>query len=343
LSQVAKLQASNAHTTEKAARFMTNTNPGQMVVSVDFEMAWGLMHRNGSVAYEIENERELLAELLDAFDQHDVPATWATVGHLLLSECDSEGGTKHPEIRRPDYAWFDGDWFDTSPCSGLADAPRWYAPDVVTDILSRPANHELGCHSFSHLIVGDPATTRADFASELDACTKAAAPYGVKLESFVYPRNTVGHVDELTRHGYSSYRGQRPDQFAALGPAAKPARLVDKVWPTRRSVVRPIWESDIWNFPATCLFTVEHRRSPELWLRQTLRRMNHAARHGGLFHVWFHPHNLAAGGARSFEAFDRLLEHGAKLRSESKLEMFTMASLAEQLSEARIGGRSASG
>lgn len=311
---------------------MSERQRGQFVVSIDFEMAWGLVHRNGDVDYTVDDERVLLTSLLDSFDRHSVPATWATVGHLLLDSCADDGDGLHPDISRPEYSWFRGDWFDADPGTDVHDAPRWYAPDVVTDLLARPAGHELGCHSFSHLIVGDPACSAADFESELVGCAGAAARFGVELESFVYPRNSVGHVDELVRAGYTNYRGRRADPFDS-SPIGRARRLMDRVVPSPRSIVRPVAEPGIWNLPATCLFTIEARRMPELWFRQTLRRLEHAARHGGLFHVWFHPHNFAHGGPESVEMFDRLLARAAELRLDGTLDTVTMGSLSAALGE----------
>lgn len=320
-----------ANSSQIKGRPVAKQQPGHMLVSIDFEMAWGLVHRNGASTYDIEDERRWLGQLLDVFDQHHVPATWATVGHLLLDACSTESGVKHPDVGRPDYSWFEGDWFAADPCGDVATEPRWYAPDVVADILRRTAGHELGSHSFSHLIVGDEACTAEHFRSELVACSSAADRFGETMKSFVYPRNTIGHVEELISAGYSNYRGRRDDPFTGLGAMAKPARLLDKVLPSSRSVVHPRWEEGIWNLPATCMFTIEGRKHPRSWLAQVKRRMHHAARQGGLFHVWFHPHNLVLGGEQSIEIFGELLAEAAKLRDRGQLETVTMADLAESL------------
>ena len=84
---------------------------GTLVISIDLEMNWGTVHRGGAVAYDIDQERTWMGMLLDLFDRHEIPATWATVGHLLVDGCDRHDGSAHPDIERPDYAWFDGDWF----------------------------------------------------------------------------------------------------------------------------------------------------------------------------------------------------------------------------------------
>ena len=76
----------------------------------------------------------MIAEILDLFTRHEISATWAVVGHLLLDHCAANGGRPHPDIVRPSYSWLDGDWFDIDPCSTLAEAPAFYGRDIVAAI-----------------------------------------------------------------------------------------------------------------------------------------------------------------------------------------------------------------
>lgn len=317
----------------EAADIPPPPEPGVMVVSIDFEMAWGVVHRNGRVIYDIDDERSWLQQLLGIFDHYGIPATWATVGHLMMNGCGRDDtGVAHPDIIRPRYSWFDGDWFDQDPCGHVLGSPTWYAPDVVGNILERRVGHEIGCHTFSHIVVGDPGCSVEAFDSELRACERVARAHDVTLRSFVYPRNTIGHVPELVRHGYTAYRGRRHDPFVRFGRAGSMVRLVDRFRPLPASVVRPVAEDGIWNMPATCLFSIEGRRWPGLWMRQMRRRLRHAARHGGLFHVWFHPHNLVRGGRRTLDLFEELLAEAAELRDQGRLETLTMGAYADVLS-----------
>ena len=121
------------------------------LVSIDTEMAWGLNHRPDT-EYRYDSERAHLAQLLELFDRHEIPATWAIVGHLMLDSCKSVDGIKHPEIVRPTYDWFPGDWFADDPCCRSADAPDWYAPDLIELIGSATTRQEIASHGFSHMI-----------------------------------------------------------------------------------------------------------------------------------------------------------------------------------------------
>jgi peptidoglycan/xylan/chitin deacetylase (PgdA/CDA1 family) len=304
-----------------------------MLISIDTEMAWGIVHRGSPSGYDWPEEREVLSALLDVFDRYEVPATWAIVGHLFLTGCERVDGRAHPEIIRPDYSWRDADWFVDDPCEPATTTSKWYSPDLVEGILERATPHEIASHGFSHVMIGAEGCSAEAFDSELRAATAAARPYGIALRSFVYPRNSIGHQDVLRRHGYVAYRGARPDPFADL-PAVvnRLARTADQVLPTSRSVVEPIDEGGLWNFPATALYGIDHRRGDaRLWHHQLHRRLEHAARHRGLFHLWFHPHNLQRDPQRALDGLAGICERAARLRQAGRLETLTFGGLADRL------------
>lgn len=304
-----------------------------MLISIDTEMAWGAVHRGPPNPYHWPQERDVLRSLLDIFDEHDVPATWATVGHLFLDGCEQVQGRAHPEITRPAYAWREHDWFHEDPCAPATEESRWYAPDLVREILDRRTGHEMASHGFSHLIVGDPGCSAEAFDSELAAARTAAEPYGVQLRSFVYPRNAIGHQDVLRRHGYVAYRGVRRDPFGSRhGRPRQLSRLRDRVVPSPTSVVRPILEGTLWNFPTTVMYGPDRRSgAARPWQWQLRRRLRHAARHDGLFHIWFHPHNLQRDPATALRGLDRLCRLAAELRAQGRLETLTFGTLADRL------------
>ena len=181
----------------------------------------------------------MIAEILGVFTRYEIAATWAVVGHLLLDQCAANGGRPHVDIVRPSYSWLDGDWYDIDPCSTLAEAPAFYGRDIVAAIAGCGVAQEIGCHSFSHLIVADPGCGEEAFASDLAACRAAAAGAQIELRSFVFPRNAIDHVGLLGEHGFRCYRGP-----AETAPMGRLARTVDRVRPLARSAVRPVREPE---------------------------------------------------------------------------------------------------
>ncbi len=313
---------------------------GVFVISIDTELAWSVVHR-GHVTPEhlhpsrVAVERSIVGDLLDLFEEYDITATWATVGHLFLDRCQPAEGRKHPEIRRPEYDWFDGDWFDLDPATDMGQDPMWYGPDIVDMIRSAQPSQEIGSHSFSHLIVGDPGCSEEAFASDLKACRRLAGAVDVELRSFVYPRNTIGHLDVLADNGFTAYRGLRPGTFPDLGgwPRAM-ARIVDKVRPLAGSIVMPVRNGRLWNIPATNLYAPFDRARYlpfRSWVTQQVHRLEQAGRHRSLFHLWFHPHNLIDDPRRAFEGLERILARAGDLRRQGLVDNLTMGELANRL------------
>lgn len=297
------------------------------VISIDTEMAWGLNHRPGEV-YRYPNERQDLRRLLELFDRYEIPATWAIVGHLMLDRCDQVGGRPHPEITRPEYDWVPGDWFARDPCTDAAAAPDWYAPDLLPLIQATAVEHEIASHGFSHMMAGEAGCSRAAYDSELRAAVAAAADRGVRLRSIIHPRNSLGHLDLLPEHGFVAYRGRRPTMTATRWQ-----RLVDLSVGSDRTAVRPMNEGQVWNLPATIMFTIDPRpRTWRLWIRQVERRLDQAVRRRSMFHLWFHPHNLRDRPDQALAALDFLCRSAARHRDAGRLDTVTMGALASRLS-----------
>jgi peptidoglycan/xylan/chitin deacetylase (PgdA/CDA1 family) len=303
------------------------------VISIDTEMAWGLAHRPGET-YRYDRERAHLARLVELFDRYEVPATWATVGHLLLEGCAPVDGVKHPEIVRPTYTWLDGDWFDVDPCEGAESAPTWYAPDMIDLFLGASVDHEIATHGFSHIVAG-PGCSRATFASELDAALAAAAARGIGLRSMVHPRNQIDHLDTLAERGIVAYRGLALRPQGSTGRlAGMIERVIDRAVGSERTTVRPVRERYGWNLPATVLYDIDaHLRIWPVWIAQVNRRLSQAVRRQGLFHLWFHPHNFRDNPEPAFAGLERILRVATGHRDEGRLMTVTMGDLAAHLDE----------
>jgi hypothetical protein len=313
---------------------------GAFVISIDTELAWGLAHRRGASvedSHHFDREREVVAAILDVFAQYEIRATWAIVGHLFLDHCQPDAeGRCHPELARPDYPWLEEDWFAVDPGSSLDEAPYYYGRDIVERVAACPVEQEIASHAFSHVIAGDEGCTADVFASELTACQVVARKQGVELRSFVYPRNSIAHLESLAAAGFTNYRGPRPAPFAgSTGWRRRAAAVVDRVRPGAASAVLPsAGPAGLWNLPQTYLFapaTSRRRMPPALWARQPVARLRQAVRERSLFHLWFHPYNVTAAPERALDVLGRICAAADRLRDADRLDILTMGQLAQRL------------
>ena len=318
----------------------TSLDQGVFLLSLDTEMAWGFNHLPASLRPErrFNQVRRVVDRLLRLMEQYEIQATWATVGHLFLDQCTPTDGCKHPEVIPPHYSWLDREWLEPDPCSNLKQAPNWYGPDIIEMIGNCAVPQEVGCHNFSHVIVGDPECSRETFSSELIACRELASQKQIELKSFVYPKNSVGHVDVLPENGFTSFRGPQPCWFEGFPWYLwRIAHKVDAFFPILPPVVFPSYTQGMWNLPASAYYVDRDKRWSKLlpiWMRvwkakQGLRR---AAQQKGMYHLWFHPYNMAGDMEGLFHGLEQIFVAVNKLRSQGVLENRTMGQLAESLS-----------
>lgn len=292
---------------------------GSVVISIDAELAWGFHDQSEPPWDRIESARAGWRALLDLLAEFEVPATWAFVGHLLTEDCPGD----------PPGA--------PCPCR----APRWrdrsalrFAPSLVEAVRDADVPHELGSHSFTHPEFGEIGRDRA--RTELSRARGAAARYGIDTQSFVFPRNSVGHRDLLAEQGFTCYRG--------VGPARNGSRLRRLAQATVGDWTPPLVtprvdEYGLVDVPDSLyLFRFEGRPRTVV---ETLREdpvvrfcrngIDAATREDGVFHCWLHPNNLVAD--RDRDRLRAILSYLDDRRDE--LEVETMGQVAARVTADR--------
>jgi peptidoglycan/xylan/chitin deacetylase (PgdA/CDA1 family) len=305
---------------------------GSVVISIDAELGWGFHDLASPPAERVAAARPGWRRLVALLDEYDVPATWAIVGHLFLADCDG----RHADHPAPDG------WFAHERNPNRMDPMLRYGYDLVDDVRTADADHELGCHTFSHVEFGASTTTQRLARAELSASVDAARSRDVSLSSFVFPRNNVGHRATLAEAGFCCYRGARPSRRdGAMGALGKLARAT--VTSGRPPLVEPTMdEFGLVNVPASLYLYgfegVGRDVIAPVWgdpvVRQARRGIDAAAELPGVFHVWLHPNNLV--GDRHVARLHAILDYLAARRDDTDLRVETMH---EAASRARGHGR----
>ncbi|HEY6331672.1 MAG TPA: hypothetical protein VI756_20265 [Blastocatellia bacterium] len=315
---------------------------GTFAISLDFELIWGTLDLFGTSGFgkDCMAERDqVIDRLLELFVDFEVPATWCTIGHLFLDRCQPQDGVKHPEIVRPSHKWYPHDWFAHDPCGTEDSQPLFYGRSLISKIRSCPVPQEIGSHSFSHIIFGDEGCSRQAAESDLAACVQAAGEVGLRLRSFVFPRNEPGHIDLLADHGFICYRGPEPnDWISPKWPSmvGRLARLAEVILASTPPVVAPVREDRIINIPGSMIYFPSHglrRHIPmSLRVKRAVKGLNEAAAQKRIFHLWFHPTNMAGNQSTMGAMFDglrRILQHAAALRDRGVIDFLSMVQIAE--------------
>ncbi|RKD97355.1 polysaccharide deacetylase family protein [Halopiger aswanensis] len=303
---------------------------GSVVVSLDAELGWGFHDIDSLPTDRVESGRRGWSVMLDLFSEFEIPATWAVVGHLMLESCDG----RHVEHPAPEG------WFERERTEWADRADLRFAPDLVDALLSSEIDHEFASHSFSHVLFGRPETDHELAEAELRRSTEIASEWDLSIETFIYPRNDVGHRDVLADHGVRAYRGRSPTRDGVRG-------LFDSTFRDHSLLVEPIVdEYGLVNVPASLfLFGFEgpaRTVAESIWedpmVVQARRGIDEAAESDGIFHMWLHPNNLTH--ERDDRRMRAILAYLDQKRSRTDLTVETIADVAREVDVARgVDGR----
>ena len=307
---------------------------GVFVLSLDFELVWGSRDLaddpSALVRASHRTRAEVFQQLLTLLTDHDIVATWATVGHLFRDRC---GRAPDPP---PDHDWWPRPWFWGVPEGTEAEHPAWCGRSLVEAL--RDAGQEVGSHSYSHVIFGDPGCSRQTAEAELVRVVAEAEALGLALRSFVFPRNIPGHVDLLARHGFTCWRPQEPTWYhrhPVPRPLQRLAHLAEVATARRPPTVMPSRDAHgLWCIPASGTFLPLEGVRRVIPVRQRVRRcirgIDEAVRNGQISHLYLHPVNGAANPRVYLDALAQVFSHAARLRDQGKLDILPMAALAER-------------
>lgn len=314
--------------------------PGVLVVSLDFELYWGMRDVVGLEGYRanLEGSPAAIRRMLDLFEQRQIHATWACVG--LLFAHDAQDAQSFAPRELPSYRSHGLSPFDAIE-RRVVDAATscHFAPDLIAEI-QRRAHQEIGTHTFSHYYCNEQGQTAEQFDADLAAAVAIAARSGVRLESLVFPRNqsNLDYLPILAKHGITSYRGLTANW--AFEPASHPiatlvqrgCRLADNYTPLcspRPTAPQDLHGSPL-NIPGSRFlrpYDPRLRALDELRIHRMQAEMTHAAEAGLVYHLWWHPHNFGAHTNDNLAILDRLLRHANSLADRHGFHSLTMAEL----------------
>ena len=317
------------------------------VISLDFELHWGVRDRQSpfsSYRNNLLGARQAIPKLLDLFEEFQISATWATVG-FLFAHSKRELRDYFPRVR-PDYENKALDPFMEPLGEDERDDPLHYAPSLISMIQERP-RQEIGTHTFSHYYCLEPGQTQESFAADLESAVALARKRGIEVRSLVLPRNQVNqsYLGLLAKHGITNYRGPEKGWMHSPRPrmrnnaVSRGARLFDQYVPLSGS------RTVSWNEVAESagLYNVRGSMflrpwSPKLqiydaWRQRRIREcLERAARSGGIFHLWWHPHNFGVNTDRNLSFLRSIFQDFRKLREQYGMRSLSMSGVADEIS-----------
>ena len=321
---------------------------GSFVISLDFELMWGVRDHRTVHSYgdAVLGGRKAIPEMLSRFKQAELKATWATVGLLFAKNRDEM--LEYSPTLRPEYQNA-----NLSPYPVLekgligedeSSDPYHFGASLIEQIAETPGQ-EIATHTYSHFYCMEPGATVAAFDQDMAAAHAIAANYGHDLNSIVFPRNQAAedYITADAMQGLAVFRGEakgwlyRPRAGQETTLPFRLARFLDGALPLGpNQIVMPKRDGRILDVPASrFLRPWSQKLAPyhALHIRRIEKEMEMAAKSGGCYHLWWHPHNFGRNLAENLGQLDRIIETFKRCREEFGMEsrnMTDFSSLGEQ-------------
>lgn len=311
---------------------------GALVISLDFELHWGV--RDCVPLDKAERKRLLIAramvpKILALFSEYSIRATWATVG-ALFADSGEQFNAFAPRTR-PAYAASTLNPYIEKLGRSEQDDPFHFAPSLIREIAST-SGQEIASHSFSHYYCMEKGQDGEAFEADLVSAVSIARHCGYRLESFVFPRNQANraYFSVAARHGIRVIRA-----VGEAGPYAamdfngqkrwkhRGARLLDTFTNVygAQTVPWPVHESPAILKPSRYLQPCRSWLRPldSLKIDRIVSQMKAAAEEGTVFHLWWHPEDFATGGDANLSVLRQVLCAFCELRDRKRMRSLNMA------------------
>ncbi|WP_022823977.1 polysaccharide deacetylase family protein [Hymenobacter norwichensis] len=319
---------------------------GRFVISLDFEINWGVRDQQTLTQYgaNLLGVRQAIPAMLALFEEFQLRVTWATVGLLFFG--NKADMLAHLPTVRPEYA-------DTnlSPYLALEQVGEDEATDsyhfgssLIAQIRRTPGQ-EMATHTFCHYYCLERGQTATSFRADLEAAVRVAQEQGMELRSLVFPRNQYNaeYLTVCQELGITSYRGnenswiykERSEEQQSL--YKRGARLLDayvSLSGHNCHSLQQIARQFPYNIPASRFlrpWSGQLQALESLRLRRILSGMTHAARHGQVFHLWWHPHNFGVNIPQNMAVLRRIAKHYQHLHTTYGMQSQSMGDMAAEL------------
>lgn len=314
-----------------------------LILSLDFELFWGMQDVSNLESYRanILGGREAIPKLLSLFEKHGIHATWAAVGFLFAADAEEALQYAPEPALRPTYTNLERSCYRLFEDRKLLtdEAKCFFAPELIRTIAETPGM-EIGAHTFSHFYCGESGQTTEQFAADMRALKRIAQDKGYDLKSVVLPRNnSVPQYNSILQElGFTSFRDLENNWiYGRVKPLLlmRALNLMDVYFPlTGQGGYTPQKQHGIWNLMGSRmykpyfrpLFFLEKQK-----LRRIKRQMLHAAKHGLVFHLWWHPHNIGVRTEQHLAQLEEILSYYDMLKREYGMQSMNMGEMAEAM------------
>lgn len=276
---------------------------GNIIISIDFEMRWGVhdVYGPNMDAYRknLENSRDAVTETLKMFKDRNLRSTWATVGALAMNDWNEYYSYKPPIPNYKNEKLNFLESYSKLDPNGLLH----FAPDLVRKI-SNTKGQDLGSHSFSHLYFLEDGIKKDDFIKDGELVKSIfQKKFNITPVSFVFPRNQINFLDSFKKLDLITFRSV-PNLYSYNYCYSKLINLYSILSPYISGPFDYNSKYSIGN-----LF-IRFNLNNFLWKLQLQKIKNKLIdlKQNQVLHIWWHPHNIGPDLKFGLNRFEQLFD-----------------------------------
>ncbi|NBU81357.1 MAG: polysaccharide deacetylase [Flavobacteriaceae bacterium] len=312
---------------------------GTLVISLDFELVWGLFDHiiiQDKITY-FENTLKVIPRLLSTFEKNNIHVTWATVG-MLFNENWEEWYANIP-VDKPTYENHKLNPYHYGEQHSKSGLDRFFfAPQLIKAIQS-VKGQEIGSHTYSHYYCLEKGQTQAQFDADLQKAVAIANKFSIKMESLVFPRNQFNetYLEVCQKNQIKTVRinptfwywnANIPDTIFT-----KLARTSDAYLPLSKKSYKAdsIQPSPVVGQAASRFLRPQHSQTflNTARVHRIKNEIIQAAKNGEVYHLWWHPHNFGIDPEGAMKALHDIIQVFQQCQQTYGMESLTMRELAD--------------
>lgn len=312
---------------------------GTMVISLDFEGMWGSLGSSDVEGFEIRTGyiNDYVHKLLDAFEEFGIHATWGFVGAMLCESNDEVIKYLPKDVFYKKFGISVHDYIHNIP---VTSNQKYYAKNLISEI-QRSKNQEIASHTFSHFYTLESGTSPELFSQELNSFSIITKSLGLAPTTIIMPRNMINkeYLPIIKEFGYNAIRGRQKALISFGGKERnKVIDFLDAYFPIRRDLCYKYDDIEcyegVYNIKASMFFrTFDNRfcKFEKLKINRIKSEMRRAAKKNMIFHLWWHPHNMATNFEWNFNALAEILKEYSLLNQEYGFQSRNMSEVVQIL------------
>ncbi|PWI29241.1 polysaccharide deacetylase [Flavobacteriaceae bacterium LYZ1037] len=325
---------------------MKDVSTGCFILSLDFELHWGIFDKKNVADYEenLRNVKLVIPRLIELANAYNIKLTFATIG-FLFAKNKEDLLNNNPKLL-PSYS---NKKF--SPYSILNEIGKdetedeYHYASRLIELISKSKNHEIATHTYSHYYCLEDGQTKEQFEADLIAAIAVATRRNTVIKSIIFPRNQVNeaYLDICKKHGLTSYRGTEKhsiyntiDRKFNKKQSTRALRLIDSYINLTGHQTYKLnqvnKDTEILNIPSSRFlrpYSQSLKMFESLKTARVKNAMTYAAMHNEMYHLWWHPHNFGKNIDENFEIIESIFKHYNKLNETYNFNNLTMSEIAD--------------